>query len=83
MYLIRFRRNLTKKDRFESAKYEITFFFLLVLPVLEDFRPIWIQTQEKKFDPDPEKTRIRNTDKIGFTQRILFPDVVRVYLFKI
>ena len=31
-----------------------------------DFRPIRIRTQEKKFDPDPEKNRTRNTDKNGF-----------------
>ena len=31
-----------------------------------DLRPIRIRTQEKKFDPDPEKNRTRNTDKNGF-----------------
>ena len=69
--LIRFWRSLTKKDSFESAEYEIQFFLLLLQffdvfftdpdPDFSgsdtDFWPIWIriQTQEKKFDPDPGK----------------------------
>ena len=62
---------MTKRDSVESAKYEINKFFYFYLQFWDvffswiriwifpdpDFRPtrIRIRTQEKKFDPDPEK----------------------------
>ena len=70
MFFIRFLRNLTKKDSVESNKYEIKKFLPTVLWHFfhesgsgfsgsdPDFWPI--QTQEKKFDPDPKHYKVEN-----------------------
>ena len=44
MFLIRFYRSLTEKERVDSAKYEITNFFLVALQFLDVFF----------MDPDPD-----------------------------
>ena len=62
MFLLRFWRNLTKKDSVGSAKYEIPILFFCTYR-FERFFP-WIRISFSDPDPEKNKNRIFNTSQL-------------------